>query len=393
MRREWMFVPALVIASALTGFIAWSGTALALPVSIAMPALWSMARHRSTAALVAATYFLAASHGLPQGVATYFQADLWLGIILWLSASLAFVFVHWWLWTERDDWSAAFRYGLIMLLLAVPPFGILGWAHPITASGVVFPGWAWLGLAAMAAGLALMTTRYWPAAAVTLSGFWLWSAAFWSPLQVGEAWQGVDFAKGEDLGREMTLKRHRDLLASVVTGRLPERRVLVLPESVMGFWTPTVSQFWQEKLRGAEVTIIAGATIVARDGYDNVMVSVTADEAAVLYRQRMPVPVAMWRPWLPWTGEGGGAQAHLFGPAVADIAGSRVAILICYEQLIVWPILQSMLHAPDRIVLVGNGWWTAGTNIVDIQRASAEAWSKLFAVPLVLSFNTETSEP
>ena len=53
-----------------------------------------------------------------------------------------------------------------------------------------------------------------------------------------------------------------------------------------------------------------------------------------------------------------------------------------------WPILQSMLHQPDVIVLIGNGWWTTDGNIVAIQRASAKAWSALFGVPLVISFNS-----
>jgi hypothetical protein len=46
-----------------------------------------------------------------------------------------------------------------------------------------------------------------------------------------------------------------------------------------------------------------------------------------------------------------------------------------------------MLHDPDVIVAVGNGWWTAGTSIVAIQRASATAWARLFGKPLILSFN------
>jgi hypothetical protein len=46
-----------------------------------------------------------------------------------------------------------------------------------------------------------------------------------------------------------------------------------------------------------------------------------------------------------------------------------------------------MLYDPAVIVAVGNGWWTRGTAIVAIQRASAVAWSRLFAKPLVLSFN------
>jgi hypothetical protein len=47
-----------------------------------------------------------------------------------------------------------------------------------------------------------------------------------------------------------------------------------------------------------------------------------------------------------------------------------------------------MLYEPDIILAVGNGWWTAGTSIVEIQRASAAAWAALFDKPLVLSFNT-----
>jgi hypothetical protein len=33
-----------------------------------------------------------------------------------------------------------------------------------------------------------------------------------------------------------------------------------------------------------------------------------------------------------------------------------------------------MLHRPDAIVPIGNGWWTSGGNIVAIQRASTKAW-------------------
>ncbi|BAP81946.1 conjugal transfer protein TraB (plasmid) [Bradyrhizobium diazoefficiens] len=81
-------------------------------------------------------------------------------------------------------------------------------------------------------------------------------------------------------------------------------------------------------------------------------------------------------------------QGTLFANPVVESAGHRVAPLICYEQLLVWPVLQSMLHSPDVLVAIGNDWWTAGTNMLAIQRASTEAWARLFGLPLVLSFNT-----
>jgi apolipoprotein N-acyltransferase len=95
----------------------------------------------------------------------------------------------------------------------------------------------------------------------------------------------------------------------------------------------------------------------------------------------------MWQPWRSWFGEPGGARADLFGASVTGIGGRRVAPLVCYEQLLVWPILQSMAQKPDLIVAIGNGWWTAGTDITAIQKAVSTAWARLFGLPLVVSFN------
>lgn len=101
---------------------------------------------------------------------------------------------------------------------------------------------------------------------------------------------------------------------------------MVLPESALGFWTPAVENVWREGLRGTDVTVIAGAAVIGRQGYDNVMVGISASEARIVYRERMPVPVSMWQPWLGWTEQGGGASAHFFANSVvggAQISGSR----------------------------------------------------------------------
>lgn len=364
------------------------------------PALWAIAPSRVVAALVSAGYFLAASRGLPQGVANFYTADLWPGLLLWAAASTSFVFVHAMLWTARSgkqtsgkrwaDTGRAPRYLLAMVLTGLPPFGISGWAHPLTSAGVLFPEWGWWGLFAMTAGLLAMTTRFRPAAAITLSAFWLWSAASWTEPNLPEGWTGVDLQQGQNLGRDGSLQYHRGLIATVYQTLVehPDARVLVLPESALGFWTPTVERVWRGGLRGVGVTVVAGAAVIKAEGYDNVMVAISTDAAKLLYRERMPVPISMWQPWLRWTGQGGGARAEFFGNAVGEAEGARIAPLICYEQLILWPILQSMLHSPEVIVATGNGWWAEGTSIVAIQRASVAAWAKLFNLPIVIAFNT-----
>ncbi|UOK73383.1 conjugal transfer protein TraB [Ancylobacter polymorphus] len=378
---------ALIIIAALAGVIGWSGYPLTLPFAMLFPALWALAGSRTIASLVSAAYFLAASRGLPQGVANFYSSDLWPGLFLWLAASLSFVVVHTLLWTSRPGGWRAPRFLLASALMAVPPFGIVGWAHPLTAAGVLFPGWGWLGLAAAMVGLAVMTTRASRIAAIVLSGLWLWSAATWTAPPMPDGFRGVDFDMGQSLGRDGTLERQRDLIASVTRAGGQGARIVVLPESALGFWTPSVERLWREALANNDITVIAGAAVIDPQGYDNILVAISADNAGILYRERMPVPVSMWQPWPRLVGQAAGARAHLFANPTVELARRRIAPLICYEQLVVWPILQSMLQQPDAIVATGNGWWTAGTSIVAIQNASTIAWARLFAVPLVSAFN------
>lgn len=373
---------------------------LLLPLAMFFPLLWSTASSRSIASLVAAGYFLAASRGLSQGVANFYSADLWPGLVLWVIASASFIIVHAVFWTEPrggdssgkrgTDGARALRYLLAMALTGLPPFGITGWAHPLTAAGILFPGWGWWGLGATAILLVVMTGRRWQIAVAVLGGLYVWSATNWTPPKLAPGWLAVDLEQGGNLGRDGTLQYHRELIARVrrEIAVHPDTRFVVLPESTLGFWTPTVARVWKEGFLGSEVTVIAGAAVIDARGYDNMMVAISRNRSNILYRERMPVPGSMWQPWLQWTGQGGGARADFFGNPVIEVVGVRIAALICYEQLILWPVLQSMVHSPQAIVAVGNGWWTEDTSIVAIQKASVAAWASLFSLPVAMAFNT-----
>jgi hypothetical protein len=367
---------------------------MTLPVAMLFPLLWAKSPSRVVAVAVSAGYFLAASRGLPLGVANFYAADLWPGLMLWVMASASFTLVHAILWTGHPGRRTGLRYLLAMVLMALPPFGIAGWAHPLTAAGVLFPGRGWFGLGATAILLVVMTGRRWQIAVAVLGGLYVWSATNWTPPKLTPGWMAVDLKQGRYLGRDGSLAYQRDLIDTVrkAAEAGEDVRVAVLPESVLGFWTPTVARVWQEGLRGSDLTVITGAAVVGPGGYDNVMVVISADAANILYRERMPVPGSMWQPWLRWTGQSGGARADFFGNPVVEVDGVRIAPLICYEQLILWPILQSMPHAPGIIVATGNGWWTSRTSIIAIQQASAVAWSRLFGVPIVMAFNRNPEE-
>ncbi len=101
-------------------------------------------------------------------------------------------------------------------------------------------------------------------------------------------------------------------------------------------------------------------------------------------RQRIPVPGGMWNPFHPE----GNFALNLFAPGTIDVGGQRAAILICYEQLLTWPILRSALERPTLLIGVSNEAWTTGTTIPRGQHACVRAWARLFWLPVLSAINS-----
>ena len=62
-------------------------------------------------------------------------------------------------------------------------------------------------------------------------------------------------------------------------------------------------------------------------------------------------------------------------------------MLICYEQLIVWPVLTALVDEPDVLITIANVAWLAGTPIPDCQAAAVRCWARLFWLPIVSAIN------
>jgi len=385
----------IILFAAAIGFLAWNDQILLLPFAALLPFLWAEAPTRIQAGLAALVYYLAAARGLPHGTQVFFGADAppYFGYALWAGASLLLALPWFALWSrELTPRAVAWRMPLALALTALPPIGIFGWAHPLTAAGALFPGWSWGGLAALCA------LMYWScimrgigrpllAAAVVAA----YALAFMHA-EKPAAWRGIDTEYGGTVlsGQQALanyIMRAYDTNTGLIerTAKLPARSIALYPESLAGPWTPTTADLWRpaaDRLIAKGSTVMLGAEVFHPSGkYDNVIISVGSD-AGIKYRQRMPVPISMWRPY-----SNQGAVAHWFDAGVFELHGQRVAALICYEQLLVWPALVSLAHNPQVIVAPSNAWWSRDTSIPDIQRTALRAWARLFDVPLVTAFN------
>jgi hypothetical protein len=90
------------------------------------------------------------------------------------------------------------------------------------------------------------------------------------------------------------------------------------------------------------------------------------------FRQRIPPPVVTASPF----------ALHLNNPGTITADSKRTAVLICYEQLLVWPMLAASLERPQLLVGLASHRWTANTTIPHSQGLCLSAWARLFRLPL-----------
>jgi predicted amidohydrolase len=196
--------------------------------------------------------------------------------------------------------------------------------------------------------------------------------------------------------------------------RASRAHVIIFPETVVPMWIEASSLFWEQTLAdlGASGKIVAfgaGLPIAGRPGdspaapqkippladasfllttaaegvspaYHNVVV-IQGAQTGVFF-QRIPIPLGMWRPF-----SSSGVPLNLARRGTIQLAGKRAAVLICYEQLLTWPALQSLLEHPSILIAVANDYWATNTPIRRCQNAAVRTWGRLFRLPVLSATN------
>jgi apolipoprotein N-acyltransferase len=91
----------------------------------------------------------------------------------------------------------------------------------------------------------------------------------------------------------------------------------------------------------------------------------------------------MWRPFSNVS-----VPLRVNGPGVIEIDHHRVAVLICYEEMLTFPVLASMLRNPTAIIGISNSFWFDETTIPAYQAAALRGWARLFRLPLFMAVNS-----
>ncbi len=334
-------------------------------------------------------YYAAASWPLIPGARAFFgnQGTPLIGLFLCLTAA-ALLALPWGLLFTRGRGKAALSVPLCVLLTAIPPLGIIGWASPLLSAGVLFPGSKWFGLTLIIGFLSLF--RF--VACLTLCAF-VFHLQYTQP-QLPVGWGSVNTNYGgagqgdPDFATEYTT--HQSMQATILESHAA---VLLFPEHLVPHWNESTEAFWGNTLisvaaQHRTVLIEAGINppVTPRNPFAqnrslNVLLA-RGEENTALYQQRIPIPIAMWKS----LGKDG-VPLNLFARGTIRIHNQNAAVLICYEQVLVWPFLSSALEHPTILLTASNDYWAKNTRIPAIQQSSAASWARLFHLPVLSAIN------
>jgi hypothetical protein len=382
---------AAILSAVAAGAIAWltGHTPEVLSIlALLFPPLAFAQRTRIGAAGVALIYYGASSVPVLQISCRYFgRRSVWVGILSWAIAGgiLAIPWIGLWSGDRNQTW---WRLPAALVLATVPPIGIIGWASPVMPAGILFPGLGWLGIGLAIWSMVAIRTHAWN----TIMAIGLVSLASIHLYQCDRTrtsdWTAVNTTFGntqrsDDPLAEFSIAEQIQRTAIGTSGR-----VIIFPEMVVRNWGEGADLFWRpifDRLRSRGSTILIGAKLPVRDStteYRNAVVIRGADNPPE-FHQRIPVPIAMWKPW----GAKSQVPLSLFGPTTVQLAGERAALLICYEQLLPWSYLTAMWRRPGVIVGLSNAYWTGATIIPKNQSAALQSWGRLFNIPIISATN------
>lgn len=376
----------MIALSAASGWLAWHGP-MWVGLAVLPLLLWCFVSTRAGAFGIALAYYIPTEWALYSTLNSYFHGEnpaiaalSVFSLVLVLSAPWAL------LWRRRP---APWRVAALLLILTVPPVGLLHLWSPLFGLAAWLPGFGLAGLLIFGCGLACLAR--WPAAAASgLAAFVVLAHVLETPVSAPEGWRAFDtrLASGgyNNQAPVITdLEQHQRIIAMIDTASRGADRVLVWPETYlveaddrrMSFF----DRHWAE-LAGEGKTVLAGY-VTAEPGAPRANILAARGSSSFDWVQRFPAAGSMWRPWDAanhYPMRLGGAQTQV-------IDGRKTTLAVCYEAALLWPLLRSQFDGATAYIASGNLSWGRAADLSRQGRAVVHAWARLAGLPYVVAIN------
>jgi len=397
--RESLRVPSAMVGAAIVGGVSYLSPHTLYLLAL-FPVLVTLARSRRGAAAVAWAFFAAPCSqlvgvlerwiersGQPVGDAGLYGYPLMLSLLL----ALPFLLVN----PAATPARRAAQMAIALVLLTLPPFGLVAWINPVFLAAALFPGGGlvWGGLLGLVV-LSLLAARPWESSEVVLKlafaaclvvvvGAHSLDSLRRAPL-APPGWYGIDTEHGPGLPSHEA----RDFRIALIEAQakpylaFPDTALLVFPESLLpDFEDDDHARLapFRAALASSSATALLGVTPkVGEDQWLNQLLKIGAAGEGVAAESRIPVPVGNWR-----TG-GDGVPLKWLDSGLVTLDGRVAHLTICYEEFPIWAHLRA--DRAEVLVSVANQWML-NPAVLTYQETAIHAVQRLTRKPLVRATN------
>lgn len=372
----------LIFIGSFIGFISWSFEDIRFTIfSIFIFYAYIHLNKRLDFIIVVFCYLLVSSRGLLIGTITYYDETFY-GLIVWFGSSLIILIPYSLIWSRKKN----IRYLLLPLLIIVlilPPFGFVSWVNPIINAALIFPGLGFFGLLLFLCSFyaAIFLPKYQRMFFISILSIFIITNKT-TPVTPNDI-QTLNSNYDYDLNQKNFEKDYFRQLEILERTNKSSKNILVASENILGYYNSNSGMIWDQVKDNK--TLYAGAYIKNKlnpNMFDNVVMSITAEEKKVIYKQRVPILVSMWKPW-----SNEGAKAYLFDNPIVKVDNKLISFFVCYEQNLDFTFLHSAAYDPDLFIGISNLWWAKDTTIETIQHNKLKLYSLLFDKPLIYAVN------
>ena len=410
---SWWTVP----AAAAIAMAAWSGPLPFLGLLLFFGVIVMSGKTPLHAFISAFAYYAVVSIDVPHAFSSYVNAALpqpdsfvnVLGWVIWFFTAV-FLAGFWsfakFLASYLSHKGIPFAYGIVtffaLLVTAGPVVGWVHWAHPLLASGVIFPGFGWWSVLATA----LVMSFYTEIPRLSL-GKWPWLTAHAllagaiiftnihiqdeiSPLRLMGKVYVIQSHDGNP--NDYEVYRHRlNVLRKVIdeVNASEKKSVIILtPESYgqRASKALTAAILWPrlDELKARGNTLLLG--VVRPHPQLGSEIDAYGAVEGVIYRNRIQPPADYL--FSIGTEYGAGIIDPNHSPIV-NLNGDHVFMAICFESFLMNHLMAALSEGvkPDYMLVSSNVWMIRGKPAFRINRLSIEMMSRILGIPYRWAYN------
>lgn len=381
---------AAVLATGAFSWQAFHGEVFAAPASLRFLAAffvlwlaWRFVTNRWQAFAVLTAWFAGASAFIPALYLAFFGQGSFAAVgfyVLFVVLAVAPLLILPGAW--RPAWLP-----LTVTLSALSPVGAFS---PLLGAMALFPGWGVFGLCAalavmVAAGLG---NRISFRAFIALAGSLILvaaslNAAYRLPALPHDVWGLHTHEGAHPGGYPEWMARQKRVSGMALESARAGATLVVTPENTVDKDGLLDTVHW---LHALTLTIERSQLIVGfQHGGENYLLDMASGRK---YHSTMPMVVGMWHPWQ----SAGHHPIRL--DALTDLLETerhgRVPYLLCYEEMLIFPLAAKMLVAdrPGFVVSAANQWFVDGAPGARLaQDRSLEINARLWGVPILRAVN------